>query len=270
MTNKKATTCLSCVLLILSGISPIFAYAGLNKCVDNNGNTTYTDRPCNNNQSKKKIDAYGNGGNVGSSNVRNTMSIEELLLFPEKYVGNTYVFLKTELDQEIEESSQYPGYWTIEFTSPRGKSVTRFSKVPFLVTRPIVEKMLPHLAAKYHWNDASITAEIMSGNKGYYALVNSIKIYNAGGEMTDRFEDQERKEEPDRALQQQTNEATESPMIHKIRQANCDTANKNLFNLQTSGTLPVNSTGQAVRLTEEERQRRITEAKQQIKENCSH
>jgi hypothetical protein len=58
--------------------------------------------------------------------------------------------------------------------------------------------------------------------------------------------------------------------IQKIRRENCDTANKNLVNLQRGGNVRyVGPNGEVMRLTEEDRQKRIEEANAQIKENCS-
>ena len=58
--------------------------------------------------------------------------------------------------------------------------------------------------------------------------------------------------------------------IQKIRRENCETANKNLTNLQRGGNVRyVGANGEVIRLSEEERQKRIEEANAQIKENCS-
>jgi len=58
--------------------------------------------------------------------------------------------------------------------------------------------------------------------------------------------------------------------IQKIRRENCDTANKNLANLQRGGNVRyVGPNGDVTRLTEEDRQKRIEEANTQIKENCN-
>ena len=58
--------------------------------------------------------------------------------------------------------------------------------------------------------------------------------------------------------------------IQKIRRSNCETANKNLVNLNRGGNVRyMGPNGEAIRLTEEERQKRIDETTQQIKENCN-
>ena len=58
--------------------------------------------------------------------------------------------------------------------------------------------------------------------------------------------------------------------IQKIRRDNCKTANQNLVNLQRGGNVRyMGADGKVMRLTEEERQKRIDEANQQIKENCN-
>jgi len=58
--------------------------------------------------------------------------------------------------------------------------------------------------------------------------------------------------------------------IQKIRRDNCKTANQNLVNLQRGGNVRyMGADGKVMRLTEEERQKRIDEANKQIKENCN-
>ena len=58
--------------------------------------------------------------------------------------------------------------------------------------------------------------------------------------------------------------------IQKIRRDNCATAKANLAKLQQGGNRAYRTPdGEVVRLTEEERQRRINETNRQIQENCS-
>jgi len=57
--------------------------------------------------------------------------------------------------------------------------------------------------------------------------------------------------------------------IQKIRRKNCATAKQNLANLHQGGQKAfMTPDGEVVRLTDEERQRRIDETNKQIKENC--
>lgn len=58
--------------------------------------------------------------------------------------------------------------------------------------------------------------------------------------------------------------------IQKIRRSNCETAHKNLAGLQRGGNVRYMApNGQILRLTDEERKKRIDEANKQIEENCS-
>ena len=58
--------------------------------------------------------------------------------------------------------------------------------------------------------------------------------------------------------------------IQKIRRDNCKTARQNLVNLNRGGNVRyMGADGKVMRLTEEERQKRIDEANKQIKENCN-
>jgi hypothetical protein len=64
-------------------------------------------------------------------------------------------------------------------------------------------------------------------------------------------------------------DAKQWAQIQKIRRENCETAHKNLVNLQRGGNVRyMEPDGKVMHLTEEERQKRIDEANSQIKENC--
>jgi hypothetical protein len=77
------------------------------------------------------------------------------------------------------------------------------------------------------------------------------------------------KQQNDKQLQE-TKEADQRAEIQKIRKKNCETAKKNLVNLNRGGNVRyMGPNGEAIRLTEEERQKRIDETNQQIKENCN-
>lgn len=77
-------------------------------------------------------------------------------------------------------------------------------------------------------------------------------------------------EKQNEKVQQDTKDADQRAEIQKIRRNNCETAHKNLINLQRGGNIRYKGpNGEVVRLTEEERQKRIDEANQQIKDNCN-
>jgi len=70
--------------------------------------------------------------------------------------------------------------------------------------------------------------------------------------------------------QQETKDADQKADIQKIRKTNCEAAHQNLVNLNRGGNVRyMGADGKVMRLTEEERQKRIDEANQQIKENCN-
>jgi hypothetical protein len=65
-------------------------------------------------------------------------------------------------------------------------------------------------------------------------------------------------------------DAQQWAQIQKIRRDNCKTAHQNLDSLQRSGNVRyMGPDGKVMRLTEEERQKRIDETNAQIKENCN-
>jgi hypothetical protein len=69
---------------------------------------------------------------------------------------------------------------------------------------------------------------------------------------------------------QVTKDADQRAEIQKIRKKNCETARQNLVNLDRGGNVRyMGADGKVMRLTEEERQKRIDETNKQIKENCN-
>ena len=77
-------------------------------------------------------------------------------------------------------------------------------------------------------------------------------------------------ENQDKKQAQEEMDAKKKAQIEEIRKKNCEIANKNLDNLQRGGNVRyMNANGEVIRLSEEERQKRIDEANKHIKENCS-
>jgi antirestriction protein ArdC len=76
----------------------------------------------------------------------------------------------------------------------------------------------------------------------------------------------------DKAQQERQEEAKDAEQwsnIQKRRRENCEIAKKNLANLHQGGNKAfMTPDGEVIRLSDEERQRRIDEANKQIKENC--
>jgi hypothetical protein len=68
---------------------------------------------------------------------------------------------------------------------------------------------------------------------------------------------------------EEVKDAEQWAKIQKLRRKNCEIAKKNLANLHQGGQKAfMTPDGEVVRLTDDERQRRIDEANKQIKENC--
>ncbi len=90
---------------------------------------------------------------------------------------------------------------------------------------------------------------------------------NSGNDLQKQLDAME--QQNDKQLQE-TRDAEQQAEIQKIRKKNCEIAHKNLINLQRGGNVRyMGPNGEAIRLTEEERQKRIDETNQQIKENCN-
>jgi hypothetical protein len=91
-------------------------------------------------------------------------------------------------------------------------------------------------------------------------------VLNTGGaqEQLDKFEQQNKEK------LQGAKDAKQWVEIQKIRRSNCETAHKNLTSLQRGGNVRyMGPNGEILRLTDEERKKRIDEANKQIEENCS-
>jgi hypothetical protein len=74
----------------------------------------------------------------------------------------------------------------------------------------------------------------------------------------------------DEQQQQETKAVDQRAEIQKIRKKNCEAAHQNLINLNRGGNVRyMGADGKVMRLTEEERQKRLDEANKQIKENCN-
>lgn len=77
-------------------------------------------------------------------------------------------------------------------------------------------------------------------------------------------------EQQNEKQQQETKDADQRAEIQKIRKKNCEAAHQNLINLNRGGNVRyLGPKGEVMRLTEEERQKRIDEANKQIKDNCN-
>ena len=89
----------------------------------------------------------------------------------------------------------------------------------------------------------------------------------AGNDLQKQLDTMEQQNEKQ---QQETRDAEQRAEIQKIRKKNCESAHQNLINLNRGGNVRyMGPNGEAIRLTEEERQKRIDETNQQIKENCN-
>jgi Domain of unknown function (DUF4124) len=89
----------------------------------------------------------------------------------------------------------------------------------------------------------------------------------AGNDLQKQLDTMEQQNEKQ---QQETRDAEQRAEIQKIRKKNCETARQNLINLNRGGNVRyMGPNGEAIRLTEEERQKRIDETNKQIKENCN-
>jgi Domain of unknown function (DUF4124) len=105
-------------------------------------------------------------------------------------------------------------------------------------------------------------AEILHG-----ALPPAQSSETAGNDLQKQVETMDKQNEEQL---QGAKDAKQWAEIQKIRRSNCETANKNLVNLQRGGNVRyLGPKGEVIRLTEEERQKRIDEANKQIKENCN-
>jgi len=84
-------------------------------------------------------------------------------------------------------------------------------------------------------------------------------------EQLDAMEERRAKREEEEAIEKQRQE------LSKINEKNCITAKNNLAKLQQGGIKRyLTPEGEVIRLTDEDRQRRITEAQKQVAQYCSN
>ena len=90
----------------------------------------------------------------------------------------------------------------------------------------------------------------------------------AGGNNLEKRPDNAEKQNENQS--QQELEAKQKAEREEIRKKNCEIAHKNLVNLQRGGNVRyMDASGKVIRLSEEERQKRIEEANKHMKENCN-
>jgi hypothetical protein len=91
---------------------------------------------------------------------------------------------------------------------------------------------------------------------------------NAGGNDLQEPGDATKKQDEKQA--QEENDAKRKAALEEMRKKNCEIARQNLVNLQRGGNVRYKGpNGEVIRLTEEDRQKRIEDANTHIKENCS-
>lgn len=133
-----------------------------------------------------------------------------------------------------------------------------------------------HAASKdaiYKWVDDSGEVhytQVPPQNREYETL----KQASAPADDPDRIRSglQEKVDAMDKAQEERAvaaQDAEQWSRIQKLRRKNCEIAKKNLANLNQGGNKAfMTPDGEVIRLTDDERQRRIDEANKQIKENC--
>jgi hypothetical protein len=125
----------------------------------------------------------------------------------------------------------------------------------------------------YKWSDAEGEihySQVPPQNREYEVIRPSIP--SSAGAQQSRKRLQEQVQAMDESQQERADkklDAEEWARIQQLRRENCATARQNLAKLQQGGEKRyLTPDGQVIRLSEEERQRRIDETNKQIEENC--
>ncbi|MEN8107889.1 MAG: DUF4124 domain-containing protein [Pseudomonadota bacterium] len=144
---------------------------------------------------------------------------------------------------------------------------------PALLITLLLAAISSHAGGIYKWVDdkgqvhysqtapANVEAEVMQDAPPPADDPNAVR-----GDLQRQLEAyDERRAEQDEAFAEQKKKAE----ITSIRKKNCETARKNLANLHQGGNKAyMTPEGEVVRLTDDERAKRIATAKQNIKDNC--
>lgn len=126
---------------------------------------------------------------------KETVSIEQVMLFPEKYVGQRLIFRGCKIGLDIYKPGD--GTFRLTVTSRGGKYVFPFSKPAFTISKSMAEKIAPHLKGAYEWFLCDIKCLLLDENK---ILVLGIDVYNRLHQLRLIFREQFEQKESNQRL----------------------------------------------------------------------
>lgn len=124
------------------------------------------------------INNLGNNPITGQESV----SIEQVVLFYDKYAGQKLVFQGCSVDHDVEKRSD--GWFVLRVTSRGGKYVPGIMPPRFVMGPPMVEQMAPHLSGGYNWSNCILQCRLL--NDGIIFVI-GMDVYNAGGNIGKSF-----------------------------------------------------------------------------------
>jgi len=118
---------------------------------------------------------------LGADN-KGGITIEKVNLFPDKYIGQKFVFCKCEVHCNLEPFGN-TDYFLLPVTKDGFYVVTVPSdnRIVFAVRRAMAEKMADDLKGGYNWPNCTISCVITKMGDYYFAVVDRLDIYNRGG-----------------------------------------------------------------------------------------
>jgi hypothetical protein len=118
------------------------------------------------------------------------VTIEQMNLFPEKYVDHRFIFSHCEISQKLDKPSAPNEYYGLTVKSPGGQYVFSHSReLSFVVSKAIAEQMATKLEGGYVWTDCTIYGIVTKKPDGdqHIGVVDRIDIYNQGGNISRTF-----------------------------------------------------------------------------------
>lgn len=119
---------------------------------------------------------------------KETDTMEQVHLFPERYIGKKMIFENCKIGQNFYKSTFYKDFYDISITGRGGRELLNF-----VVSKDFVEQMAPYLQGGNAWTDCKIEVDMQQWlstiSNSIIGFVRRINIYSVGGEAKYVFRD---------------------------------------------------------------------------------
>lgn len=123
------------------------------------------------------IDELGSNPITGQE----TVTIEQVLLFYDKYAGQKLIFQGCSVHHDVENRD---GVFVLRVTSRGGKYVSGINLPRFTMRESMAEQMAPHLGGGNNWPNCTLQCRLLDGS---VIFVIGVDVYNAGGNIWKSF-----------------------------------------------------------------------------------